>query len=85
MVLLGAVVGRKLCPQAVTLLLTDQSGRISNLRYRGPLRVGGRVDPYIVALPSHATYVLRVSLAQFTSPYTGEGRTTPPADASWLS
>ncbi len=79
-VLLGAVVGRKLYPHAISLLLTDQSGRISNLRYRGPLRVGGRIDPYIVGLPSHATYVLRVALAQFVSPYTGEGRTTPPAD-----
>jgi hypothetical protein len=78
-VLLGGIVGRKLYPQALSLLLTDQSGRISNLRYRGPLRVGGRVDPYIVGLPSHATYVLRVSLAQFKSPYAGEGRTRPPA------
>ncbi len=78
-VLLGALVGRKLYPHAISLLLTDQSGHISNLRYRGPVRIGGRIDPYIVGLPSHATYVLRVSLAQFTSPYTGEGRTRPPA------
>ncbi len=77
--LLGAVVGRKLYPHAITLLLTDESGRISNLRYRAPVRIGGRMDPYIVGLPSHATYVLRVSLAQFKSPYTGEGRTRPPA------
>ena len=81
-VLLGALVGGKLYPHAINLLLTDQDGHISNLRYRGPVRVGGRIDPYIVGLPSHATYVLRVSLAQFTSPYTGEGRTMPPADGN---
>jgi hypothetical protein len=81
-VLLGALVGKKLYPHAISLVLTDQSGRVSNLRYRGPLRVGGRVDPYIVGLPSHATYVLRLALAQFVSPYTGEGLTTPPADGN---
>jgi hypothetical protein len=77
---LGAVVGKKLYPNAISLLLTDPGGQVFTLRYRGPLRVGGRVDPYIVGLPSRATYVLRVSLAQFTSPYTGEGRTAPPAE-----
>lgn len=78
-VVLGAVVGRKLYPHALDLLLTDASGRQSRLRFRGPTRVGGRMDPYIVGLPSRASYGLRVSLAQFTSPYTGEGRTAPPA------
>jgi len=83
-VLLGAVVGSKLYPHAINLLLTDQGGHISNLRYRGPVRIGGRMDPYVVGLPSRATYVLQVSLAQFTSPYTGEGRTRPPATSDEL-
>ena len=79
-VVLGAVVGRKLYPHALSLLLTDASGRQSRLRVRGPVRVAGRMDPFIVGLPGRAHYVLRVSLAQFTSPYTGEGRTVPPAE-----
>jgi hypothetical protein len=78
-VVLGAVVGRKLYPHALDLLLTDASGRQSRLRFPGPARVGGRMDPYIVGLPGRASYSLRVSLVQFTSPYTGEGRTAPPA------
>lgn len=76
-VVLGAVVGRTLYPHALDLLLTDGNGRQSRLRFRGPARVGGRVDPYIVGLPGGADYRLRVSLAQFTRPYTG--RTAPPA------
>jgi hypothetical protein len=75
-VTLGAVIGRKLYPHAITLLLTNQSGRTSTLRFRGPVRVGGRMDPFIVGMPSGATYALRVSLGQFTSAYTGVGRTT---------
>jgi hypothetical protein len=80
-VVLGYVLGNgRMYPDAITLLLTDESGRASKLQYRPPLRVGGRVDPYIVALSRHASHVLRVSLAQYLSPYTGEGRTTPPVD-----
>lgn len=37
------------------------------------------MDPYIVGLPGRADYALRVSLAQFTRPYTGGRRTAPPA------
>lgn len=40
------------------------------------------MDPYTVGLPSHADYVLRVSLTQFTSSYTEEGRKEPPAEGN---
>ncbi len=79
-VLLGAVVGRKLYPHAISLLLTDPSGRTSGLRYRAPVRIGGRMDPYIVGLPSHATYVLRVSLVAVHEPLHGRGSNAPTRD-----
>jgi hypothetical protein len=79
-VVLGYRLGKRMFPQAITLLLTDASGRTSTLHYRPPLRVGARIDDYIVTLRRRASYVLRVSLAQYRSPYTGEGRTIPPVD-----
>jgi hypothetical protein len=75
-VLLGGVAGRKLYPNAITLLFSDQRGHISRLRFRNPPTISGRLDPYIVGMPTQATYVLRVSLAQYSSPYLGEGRDT---------
>jgi hypothetical protein len=79
--LLGTVVGGKLYPHAITLQVSDERGHTSGLRFRGPFRVGGRIDPYLVGMPSHATYVLRVSLEQYSRPYTGEGRTIPPTES----
>lgn len=75
--LLGFVFAGRLYPNAITLLLTDQSGRTSTLQYRIPTAIQGRVDPYTVGLPRRATFVLRVSLAQYRSPHTEEGPLTP--------
>ena len=72
--------GKRMFPDAITLLFTDPSGRTSKLHYRPPVRVGGRIDDYTVALRRHASYVFRMSLAQYRSPYSGEGRSTPPVD-----
>ena len=61
-------------PDALHLLLTDAQGRIRELefsdkRYAG---VGGRMDDFIVALRSGATYILRLNLDQYWSPSTKE-------------
>ena len=57
--------GRKMFPSAVRLVLTDERGRTSTLTYRAPPHVGGRIDDYLVALRTGASYVLRVSLADY--------------------
>lgn len=61
-------------PDALHLLLTDAQGRIRELqfsdkRYAG---VAGRMDDFIVALRSGATYILRLNLEQYSSPSTKE-------------
>jgi hypothetical protein len=61
-------------PEAVHLILTDAQGKtrelqFSDKRYPGVL---GRVDDFIVALRSGATYILRLSLEQYWCPSTKE-------------
>jgi len=77
----GWKIGTRMYPHGLTLLLTDANGHTDTLRYRLPLRIGGRIDPYLLpTLPMGARHTLRVFLSQYTSPYTGEGRTRPPAE-----
>jgi len=82
MVVLGSMLGNgRMFPTAVTLVLTDQNGRTNKLQYRRyPPRISGRIDDYTVALRSHASYVLRVSLAEYLRPNKGEGRHLPTTD-----
>ena len=59
--------GRTMFPTAVTVLLTDPSGGTRTLHFREPPGVAGRIDDYVVALRSHASYVLRVPLSDYRS------------------
>jgi hypothetical protein len=77
---LGYRLGQRMFPEAITLLVTDSRGRTSWLHYHEPVKLGARIDDYIVALRPRASYVLRVSLAQYRSPFTGEGRDIPPVE-----
>lgn len=66
---LGIMVGGFQEPCAIRLILTDPNTQTKEILYRSR-RVGlirGRVDDFVVALPSGATYVLRVNLAQLSA------------------
>jgi len=76
---LGWKIGMRTYPHALIFLLTDPNGRTNTLRYRLPLRIGGRIVPYLLPLSGGHSYTVSVALSQYTSPYTGEGRTRPPA------
>jgi hypothetical protein len=76
MVVLGHMLanGKAMLPTAVKLVLTDATGRPRTLRYRDRRYAGiaGRVDDYVVPLRGRSSYVLRLSLAQFSSLEAGE-------------
>lgn len=64
---LGIMVGGFQEPWAIGLILTDPKGQPRELLYRTTrVWVRGRVDDFIVALPSGGTYILRIDLAQLS-------------------
>lgn len=63
--------GRVMFPQAVRIVLTNPDGRSRELKIPTP-RIAGRVDDFIVALRGGATYVLPITLDQYSSEETGE-------------
>jgi hypothetical protein len=63
--------GREMFPQAIRLVLTNPEGRSRELEISTP-RIAGRVDDFIVALRRGATYVLPITVDQYSSPETGE-------------
>lgn len=60
--------GEKHHPTKVALVLTDKKGKDWDLVYMGPPGVGGRIDPYPVALRAGSEYILNFSLNQFYAP-----------------
>jgi hypothetical protein len=77
-VLLGLKNGTRSYPMLLVLLLTDSKGQTSTLRYR-LVRISGVIAPYLLPLNPHGSDTLRIALSEYSSPYTGEGRSRPPA------
>jgi hypothetical protein len=63
--------GKAMFPSAVRLALTDPAGNSHDLKI-GPIRVAGRVDDFMVAMPVGATYAFAVSLDQYSGEATRE-------------
>jgi hypothetical protein len=57
--------GRTIEPRAMSLIVTDQNGRVLAVPWARPFHVGGRLDDYPVALRPGATYSMRINLAEF--------------------
>jgi hypothetical protein len=64
---LGVMLGDKMWPSNVTLLLTPAGGTTQKLVYLDSVnpQVGGRVDDFLVAMGKNASYSLRVDLVDF--------------------
>jgi hypothetical protein len=54
--------GKEQAPEAVRITLTDRNGKSEGVQWSRRGGVAGRVDDFIVALPSGATYVLGLNL-----------------------
>jgi len=63
--------GQVMFPQAIRIVLTNPDGRSRELKIPTP-RIAGRADDFIVALQRGATYVLPITLDQYSSEATGE-------------
>jgi hypothetical protein len=68
-VMFGVTLGNgKYMVSALTLQAALSDGQINRFRYRPgdyPVRIGGRIDPWIVPLQVGATYTLHTSASQF--------------------
>jgi hypothetical protein len=51
-------------PYGIELTLTEPSGSVRELRYSRRFVLAGRLDDFVVPLPTGATYVLRLNLAE---------------------
>jgi hypothetical protein len=57
--------GARQYPTAITLVLTDAEGRQHHVELTEPALVGGRVDPFIVPLPTGASFELPLRLSKY--------------------
>ena len=64
--------GKAMFPNAIRLLDLEPTGRSRELHFKEPSFVAGRVDDFIVALRSGATYTFTTSTDQYWSPSTKE-------------
>lgn len=60
--------GRVQHPSAVRLVLTKADGRRTELEYRGPPGIAGRVDDFVVPLRSGSTYTIKTKLDDYWCP-----------------
>jgi hypothetical protein len=57
--------GARQYPTAITLVLTDAEGRQHHAELAEPAMVGGRLDPFIVPLPSGASLKLPLHISKY--------------------
>ncbi len=60
--------GRMQYASAVRLTLTDPAGRSLSLEPIGPPAIAGRLDPFLLPLPSGADFALAVDLRNYIAP-----------------
>jgi hypothetical protein len=70
--------GRKQYPTALAVVLTDRKGAVRRLRLASPVRVAGRVDPFLVPLPAGCRYSLNFDLSKLTEAAEGLSRAEAP-------
>ncbi len=54
--------GHRQYPSAIKLLLTDPKGKTWEFSAGEPMSIGGRLDPFVLALPTGATFTLPLKL-----------------------
>jgi hypothetical protein len=57
--------GKKLYPDAITLLVTDANGKGREFTMIGPGAIAGRVDPFVLPLPAQAALSLPINLKEY--------------------